>query len=58
MLISVIVFRTGKSTIETDQEFNLYTVAQYMMKYREKQVTIASYTDVKASTADINLQVS
>ncbi|SHF76260.1 Outer membrane protein beta-barrel domain-containing protein [Bacteroides luti] len=58
VLISVIVFRTGKSTIETDQEFNLYTVAQYMMKYREKQVTIASYTDVKASTADINLQVS
>ena len=57
-LISVIVFRTGKVVVDTDQEFNLYNVAQYMKQYPKKKVTIASYTNTEASTADINLKVS
>lgn len=57
-LISVIVFRIGKANIELDQDANLYYVANYMKKHPAKMVTIASYTDTEASTADINLKVS
>lgn len=53
-LIGVVVFRLGKSVIDADQEIVLYNLAQYMMKHRDRQVYIASYTDNSTSTADIN----
>jgi len=57
-LISVIVFPIGKTNIEIEQDANLYNVARYMKQHPQKKITIVSYTDTEASTADIKLKVS
>lgn len=54
ILIGIVVFRLNKDIIEADQEIVLYNVAQYMMKYRDRQVHVVSYTDRSTSTANRN----
>lgn len=57
-LIGVVVFRTGKAVVESDQEGYLYNTAQYIKEHPKSKFTIASYSNTDISTANMNLQVS
>ena len=46
-LNTVVVFRIGKSVIDTNQEINIYNAAQFLKENPEAKVVISSYADKK-----------
>ena len=57
-LNTVVVFRIGKSVIDTNQEINIYNAAQFLKENPKAKVVISSYADKKTGTAAFNQKLS